>query len=123
VARLKPDSLRVRHPQPFIFKIHVGDEVFPAALVRLKTIGKTGKIDYGHPNNSMKKFAPWYLTNPIYIARCGKVGAMRFLLNCSELSLVRPRDDSTKNARTICRSNEAKVNPELDARRSSTKRA
>src|SRR6266700_1951813 len=40
-ARLKPDTIRVRHPETLIFQVGVSNEVFAAPSIRLDAIGET----------------------------------------------------------------------------------
>ena len=40
-AWLEPDAVRVRNPETVIAEIRIGDEVFAASFIRLKTISKT----------------------------------------------------------------------------------
>src|SRR5207245_5930055 len=40
-AGLKPDTIRVRHPETVIFQVDVGNEVFAAPSTRIEAVGKT----------------------------------------------------------------------------------
>src|SRR5438874_11972923 len=39
-AGLKPDTIRVRHPETLIFQVNVSNEVFAAPSIRLETVGE-----------------------------------------------------------------------------------
>src|SRR5438045_229470 len=40
-AWLKPDTIRVRHPETLIFQVEVGNEVFAAPSIRIDAVGET----------------------------------------------------------------------------------
>src|SRR5437588_7278247 len=42
-AWLKPDTIRVRHPETIVFQVDVSNEVFAAPSIRIETVGETAE--------------------------------------------------------------------------------